>query len=202
LRQTIRETLDEQERSTRLMQKRLTTELQRLDKQEENLLDLAADGGLAADKIKVRLGAIQRQRDKLRRQVTDGGEQLAIGAELLENALLLLANPQELYGRMSPEQRRLLNQAIFEKLYVSEDERVAITGAQFNVPFGDLIDTRDELRLIRHRRQACRASSSSETLAEAVGEVQSPLTSLFVGHGSKRPVMVGARGLEPPTSAV
>jgi len=62
LRQTIRETLDEQERSTKLMQKRLTTELQRLDKQEENLLDLASDGGLASDKIKQRLGAIQRQR--------------------------------------------------------------------------------------------------------------------------------------------
>jgi site-specific DNA recombinase len=133
--------------------------------------------------------------------VNDGGEELAAGAELLENALLLLANPQELYRRMSPEQRRLLNQAIFERLYVSEDERVAITGAQLNTPFGDLIDARDELGLIRHRRQANRTASSA-ALAKAVGEAQSPLTSLFVGHGSKRPVMVEVTGLEPATSTM
>jgi hypothetical protein len=76
-------------------------------------------------------------------------------------ALLLLSTPQVVYRRMSPEQRRLLNAAIFEKLYVGEDEQVTVTGAQFNTPFGDLIEARDELALIRHRRQASRTASSA-----------------------------------------
>jgi hypothetical protein len=40
---------------------------------------------------------------------------------MIENALVLLKDPQRLYERMAPEHRRLLNEALFEKLYLFED---------------------------------------------------------------------------------
>jgi hypothetical protein len=44
---------------------------------------------------------------------------------------------------MAPEQRRLMNHAVYEKLYVFED---TVTDATFNPPFNDLLALRDSWR--------------------------------------------------------
>jgi len=54
---------------------------------------------------------------------------------LIEACLTLLTNPQELYRRCDDEKRRLLNQAIFLKLYVDHDK---ITGHELHEPFARL----------------------------------------------------------------
>lgn len=64
--QRIREALAEKETANHLLHQQLPTTLQECDSKEENLLDLAADGTLAKDKIRTRLTAIERQRDRVR----------------------------------------------------------------------------------------------------------------------------------------
>ena len=55
---------------------------------------------------------------------------------------MLLDNPQKLYVTLSPEQRRYMNDAICEKLYVHDNE---VDGAVLKSPFDDLVQGRDEI---------------------------------------------------------
>ena len=48
-----------------MLARQLKAELDRLDKQEENLIDLAAEGGMAVAKVRKRLAEIQRKRDQV-----------------------------------------------------------------------------------------------------------------------------------------
>ena len=196
VRAELHETLENEERSSKLRHQQLTTELLRLDRQEENLLDLAADGGLPTVKVKQRLGAILRQRDKLSQQLNQSDEHLAIGAELIENALRLLDNPQKLYAQMAPEQRQLMNQAIFEKLYIFDDR---ISDAVFKAPFDELLLARDAIVLATGLgkeappAQAEGASSGCHT---------KPLATALFGDGSNKRAMVEVMGFEPTASTL
>jgi hypothetical protein len=96
------ETMNEEKKAGRLLNEQLRAEINRLDTQEENLLDLAADGGLATDKVKQRLAVIQRKRDQATERLGNSDERLEIGIRLIENALKLLADPQRLYLKFTP----------------------------------------------------------------------------------------------------
>ena len=85
---------------------------------------------------------------KVRQRSEQTGEQLELGAELLESAVLLCEHPRELYEQMGPDQRRLLNQAIFERLYVSDENDLKVA-ALFNLPFGELLEAREEIGRLR-----------------------------------------------------
>jgi len=127
------QTLADQESATRLLKQQLTTQLHGLDAKEENLIDLAADSTLPQAKIKQKLREIERKHLTERLQVTS--EDLSDNARLIEACLTLLTNPQDLYRRCDDEQRRLLNQAIFLKLYVDHER---ITGHELHEPFARL----------------------------------------------------------------
>ena len=180
LRQVMHETLDEEERTCKLVHQQLTAQLARLDTQEENLLDLVADGEESSVKVKERLGVIKRRRSALTAQLDETGERLAFGAQLLEDALALLEDAQGMYERMGPEQRRLMNQALFEKLYIDE----SVADALFNPPFDELLEVRDAMVAVPTPATVHRSGS---------------LADIVLGQGSNKGVMVGAEGLEPPT---
>lgn len=59
IRQNLKTVLDQTNTSLRLLREPLTAELAKIDRQEENLLDLAADAALAADKVRTRLTHLQ-----------------------------------------------------------------------------------------------------------------------------------------------
>ena len=65
LRAAMREALDERQKAEQLLARQLKAELGRLDKQEENLIDLAAEGGMAVAKVRQRLAELKRKRDRL-----------------------------------------------------------------------------------------------------------------------------------------
>jgi site-specific DNA recombinase len=180
IRKLMHETLEEVERSHKLRHEQLTAELLRLDRQEENLLDLVADGEESSVKVKERLGVIKRRRSALTAQLDETGERLAFGAQLLEDALALLEDAQGMYERMGPEQRRLMNQALFEKLYIDE----SVADALFNPPFDELLEVRDAMVAVPTPATVHRSGS---------------LADIVLGQGSNKGVMVGAEGLEPPT---
>ena len=141
MRTQMQQALEEEEHAEKLLHQQLTSELGRLDRQEENLLDLISDGTETSIKVRERLNVIQRKRNVIREQLSNTRERLEVGAALLEDALRLLTDPQDLYQQMAPEQRRLMNLAIFDKLYVFDD---TVDEAVFNPPFDDLLAIRDQ----------------------------------------------------------
>lgn len=191
LREAIRGAIEEQEKAAKLLHQRLGGELDKLDRQEINLVELAADGSLPTDKVKERLRDIQRRRQLVKAQLEEPGERLNEGAVLLENALLLLEAPGELFERMAPEQRRLLNQALFEKIYIREEHLLAVSKAVFQVPFDDLMAARDIAR---------GTQLAGHTGIREDGQVGT-LASIFV-NGSKRSELVEVMGFEPTASTM
>jgi site-specific DNA recombinase len=187
LRQVMHETLDEEERTCKLVHQQLTAQLARLDTQEENLLDLVASGGESSSKIKQRLNVIQRERSQVAQQLEQTGERLAIGAALIEDALKLLHDPQGLYEQMAPGQRRLMNQAIYAKLYVYEDTGI---DAVLNPPFDELLEAKQALT---------RAKSGG---LRAMDNQPGTLAGVLLAGGSNKRVMVEVTGLEPATSTM
>jgi hypothetical protein len=188
IRSKLNDLLAEETKGSTLLAKHLKSELARLDKQEENLIDLAAEGGMAVAKVKMRLADIQHERARIDERMNDGVERLAVAAHLVDQALRLLDNPQQLYLSLSPEQRRYMNDAIFEKLYVHDGE---ISDACLRPPFDDLIRARDEIQ--NYDVSASEGKKKGRPDVSQLG----PLAALYFAGGSSKGPMVEAKGLEP-----
>ena len=187
VRLAVEEVRADEERSADILHKQLKAEQERLDTQEENLLELVADGALATVKARGRLADIQRRRDRVRLQLESTERNLAAGVALLEDALKLLENPEALYRRMAPKQRQLLNLAIFDKIYIIEDR---VSDATYQPPFDDL--------------EALRKAWESEDGPEGPtrDSHRAPmglLNQTQLADGLSKTLLVGAIGLEPMT---
>lgn len=121
LRADLAAMFDEQQTTTKLLSAQLTKQLRALDTKETNLIDLAADGTLPQEKIRARLHEITRQRESLTARLSDTDQDLNVTADVIELCLQLLEDPQALYRRCDDQQRRWLNQALFEALYIHEE---------------------------------------------------------------------------------
>ncbi len=208
LRNKIAEALDDRQRSAKLRQEELSIKLARLDRQEERLLDLAADETMPVAKVRTKLTKIRDQRTALGKELADVDSGLAAGADLIETALRIAEQPYELYRRMGPEARRHLNQAVFVKLYVDEDR---ISDRTYEEPFDVLIPAAARFDEISSSRDL-EEESPEEQISCAV--VFSPLEAvagwskpLKVGVGAdnsndvfwSKSIMVEMTGLEPVT---
>jgi site-specific DNA recombinase len=196
VRKLMYDTLEDEERASQLLHEQLTSELVRLNAQEENLIDLAADGNLPSTKVKQRLAGIQIQRNKAQSQLNQTDERLALGAKMIENALVLLDDPQHLYEQMAADQRRLLNQAFFEKLYVFEDR---VTDAILNPPFDELLQIKDIHTAVTAVQKG---SPAVQTAGDPWGDHAGPLATALFGDGSTKRVMVEVMGFEPTASTL
>lgn len=134
-RSSIREALREEEAANLLLQKQLAATLKECDSKEANLLDFAADGTITKEEIRTRLTDIERQRTRVREQLDSVESNLEAGARHLETYLDLLDDPEALYRSASDQERRQLNQAIFVKVLVEDEE---ITGTLLAVPIATL----------------------------------------------------------------
>ncbi len=89
---------------------------------EENLLDLLADPDVPRARIKNRLLKLSGDRARLTDQLSAVSMDLSEGAKFLETSLALLADPWDLYRDASDEVRRRLSQAIFERIYIRDED--------------------------------------------------------------------------------
>ncbi len=69
VRQHVNEVLADNNRAAKLLRQQLQTELERLDRQEENLLDLVSEGKMPTPKVRARLNAITVKQNKLRQEL-------------------------------------------------------------------------------------------------------------------------------------
>ncbi|GAA4536594.1 hypothetical protein GCM10023192_34890 [Amycolatopsis samaneae] len=203
--------LEDEQAASRLLHQQLTAELRDLDAQEENLIDLAAKGddGMPQAKIKERLYAIGHQRERLTARLNGTTENLAEAARLIELCLTLLENPQELYLRCDDEQRRLLNQALFEHLFVEEED---VTDHDLREPFATLHAVQADQRPRAGDKpdpggEAPRTTTANGTRAvsrsgdgpRAVNDVEALLQGIELDHCSSGTRGVELRGIEPLT---
>jgi site-specific DNA recombinase len=133
--------LAENSTSRQLLHDQLTRELASLDRQEEHLLDLAADPAWSTGKVRTRLTRIGSQRQEIQARLTETDERLQEGADILGAQLDLLARPDELYNHLNDQGRRLLNQAVFECLLidVTDDDAPHVEERTYTEPVHDLM---------------------------------------------------------------
>jgi site-specific DNA recombinase len=178
--------------SARLLHEQLTAQLKALDVKESNLIDLAADGSLPQGKIRAKLHDITLQRDRLTARLCETTQDLSEAAALVELCLELLRDPQGLYLRCTEDQRRLLNQALFEVLYVNEEPDGELTVTyRLQEPFA-------ELQALRENRRAqsddqLKTDNSAPFLSEggaATDSVGVLLGGAWIAKGSNRRCVV------------
>ena len=189
LRKAMDDAMKDEEKATRLLNKQLRAEIDQLNIQEENLIELAGDGKLAVDKVRRRIAGVQFKRAQAAARLSEDNERLQVGVDLMEKALRLLVDPQKLYLKLSPDQRRQMNLAIFEKLYVRRDR---VDEAILRPPFDELLEARDVAQAYQGRGR-----ETTVTDDDTAG-----LAHILLGVGSNKRVMVGAERLELPACSL
>jgi hypothetical protein len=133
---TSHQTLTDSATATRLLRQDLAKQLRSLDVKEDNLLDMAALGDVAKDKIQQRLRDVDRQRRKLQVQLDAIVDDLPAAQACLDMWLPLLEDSHRLYMTASDNTRRHLNHAIFNYLFVYNEQ---ITDHEINSPLAELL---------------------------------------------------------------
>jgi len=177
--------LADEKRSSHLLAKQMKAELARLEKREENLIELAAEGGAAIGKVRQHLADIQREKDKIAERMTEVGDRLAFGVQLIGSALALLGNPQKLYMTLSPPQRKYMNDALFEAIYVYDAETVV---AVLKPPFDELIQARDQIE----ENGSAASEREGNEIGRPGGSRLGPLATLYFDGGLSNGLMVVA----------
>jgi hypothetical protein len=205
IRANLQTVLDESTVSRRLLHDQLARELASIDRQEENLLDLAANATMTTDKVRTRLTRLQAQRKQIQHRLADTGNDVRQGAAVLHAQFDLLQHPDRLYRNLNDHGRRLLNQAIFDELLIDQDpddQAIHIAGQTYTEPVRDLMTA---ARTHRHQNNPAEPSNGDRP---AVNGQTDPNTaaSLFQPHPQDRvwnkAAMVELRGFEPLTPSM
>jgi site-specific DNA recombinase len=204
-------TLQDEQATTQLLHRQLTAELHSLDVKEENLIDLAAGGDetMPQDKIKQKLRDIGHDRQRLTRRLDETTENLSQAARLVELCLTLLEDPEELYPRCDDDQRRLLNQALFEHIFIDDED---VTACDLREPFAALHAAQAAQRpqeddkpdpatgtaaaLGTHDTRTAPGSGDSPRV---MNDVEALLAGMDFVQCSSKPSSVELRGIEPLT---
>ncbi|GLY31499.1 recombinase [Kineosporia sp. NBRC 101731] len=200
VRADLKDVLREEATSRHLLHEQLTTELARIDRQEENLIDLAANATDTSNnaRIRTRITELHSRRQELKARLEDTGERLQQGADVLNTQLDLLERPDELYRRLPRSGKRQLNQAVFEQLLVDldpEDPDVTIAGQNYTDPVHDLMTA-------AHPEQASKSSKRDRGTV-----IDGPSVAFSAGRMehdtcSNKAPLVELRGFEPLTPSM
>ena len=200
--EAVEQTIHAEQTSVRELHDGYRKQLAKLAVREEKLLDLAEDDALPREKIRTRLRQIQIERAAAQQGLTETGDKLRVGAEVLSGHLRLLEDPHGTYATAPDATRRDLNIASFSKLWIDEDgiardQKTPIVHElhEAAVAYGDT-----------------RASGALVTVQDLVGETENvpdetvrdvdrdPETFLLEDlfrAGSNKNVLVPGAGLEP-----
>ncbi|HEY8885975.1 MAG TPA: recombinase family protein [Candidatus Microsaccharimonas sp.] len=133
------DTVDDAANAKKLLQMQLRKNLKNLDLKTTNLIDLAADGAMATAEVRTKLREIEHQRTRIREQLDVVSDSVAAGAQYLNDWLDLLEDPYTLYKSSGDETRRRLNQAIFKRLWVTDEDSAVTVESELNEPIAELV---------------------------------------------------------------
>lgn len=189
--------LADQAGTQRLLRNQLKNQLNRLSVKADNLVDLVADGGLAASKAGDRIRAIERERAEITTRLSQVTDDLSVGAEYIRGWLKLLNDPYEMYRTANDEMRRRLNQAIFTHIWVVDADRAE---SELTEPARLLIDAqRQWAALASDRKKRPSLEGADADSSETVEDLLGPMDLAF---GSSKRSVVPLEGFEPPTRSL
>ena len=174
----------------------LNAKIQKLDRQEDQYLDLIGDPDWPQEKLSKRLRDLRDERARITRQLDDSKlTGLEAGSSVLLQLIDLLTDPQELYRLANEKTRRTFNELFFKAFYLdtNDDNGPYVAADEPSAVLAPLVELT--------RPQPSRQNPNSDTVpkndAAAVTRDLPAPTSRDVGL-SKASV-VELRGLEPLT---
>jgi hypothetical protein len=142
----------------------LARQLTKLDLQEDRYLDLVGDPDWPKEKLAAKMRGIRDERARVQERLTTAENPVDSGYEVLETVLRLLGNPLELYRTAKQRTRKVLNKAIFGKLYIQTDEQGPfVADDELNEPFETVLMGRRESRFSDLLAEAERARLVADT---------------------------------------
>lgn len=193
--------------TTREMHAALTRRLKELDDQEDRLIRLMRFGSMPEAKIRTELLDVQIERERAEAGLTQTSAELAAGAQVLNDALHLASDPQQLYQGADDATRRLLNETFYERFYlddleVVEDDKTPIMHELHDAHCAyrqHHAAVPDGLALVEERagHPAKRAALNGEPPQK--DQSGPSLASVFSVAGSTKAAHVGMTGFEPAT---
>ncbi len=141
-------------RAQRLLKQQLEQQRDELDTREENLIELAAGGTLAVEKVRAKIYQVQAERDRILEQLTHVDIDLTAGDRAINEQLELLVNAADLYMSADNEYRRRLNQLLYRAIYIeSRPESDDIVEVALNdPPYDALFAGQDAFEALQARR--------------------------------------------------
>ncbi len=182
----------------------LTKRLVELDAEEDRYLDCLGDPAWPQAKLKARLQRVREDIAGIRRQLEAASSDLTTGHEVLLATLELLERPRELYRRAKPRVRKVLNRAIFGRLYLDyTDGQVRVPREELRQPFEAIVTAhklhlgiRTSAPLKTDKRNGAPTNGSADTCRI------STLTPVSAGQGANNGPVVELRGFEPLTPSM
>jgi hypothetical protein len=208
---TVRLSVDFRERAKRLIDEaaatkqatrtqyrdHLTKRLTELAVKEDHYLDLVGDPDWPKDKLSARMRSIRDEHAQIEQKLAQTKGELEIGRQTLLSAMDLLDNPQALYAEARIPAKRVLNRAIFTKLYLDDlGEGPRVMGDELAEPFVTLVWARranEGSITLPELRQATRQALS------AAEESTQPMIPPTNTRGSL--LTETASGVDPPSLA-
>jgi site-specific DNA recombinase len=160
--------------------------LQELQRQQQKLLHAFYNGNVAEEVLAAEQRRIDAERAEARRWATAATHDAAEIKEALDEALKLLTDPHIRYREADPETRRLLNHALFEKLYIRDHD---VSEAKPSPWVTDLHRVARTPKGQPHKAQGCQQGHR---------KAHGPISGAVGFHKDQ---MVRAKGLEPPRAS-
>jgi site-specific DNA recombinase len=190
---------DDSQDATAKLRASLRKQLTELDQQEDRYLDLIGDAEWPQDKIKARMQTVRASRQRITHQLEGTIDDLEPGRAVLLAALELLDRPRDLYDTATDEARKMLNKAIFTRLYLdSTDRRPTATAATLSEPFASLLHATRATTGTK-TPQALTATSADTPKEATTKHLGGLLVSALAGQSASKEAMVELRGIEPLT---
>lgn len=179
----------------------LRQQLTELDRQEDRYLDLLGDPDWPEHKLKARMRDIRASKQRITRELDEATDTLDTGRAVLTAALDLLDRPRDLYDTATEHARKLLNKAIFTRLYLDTGPaHPTVTTDDLHEPFGSLIHAIRTTRTGPQPSSPCKATQGRQD--DTQSRLGSLLASALTGQSASKAAMVETRGIEPLTPAL
>lgn len=187
-------TADSGEATARLRES-LRGQLAELDTQEDRWLDLIGDPEWPQQKIKARLQAVRESKQRITHQLENTTDDLEPGRAVLTTALDLLDRPRDLYDAATDDDRKALNKAIFNRLYLdSTDRRPHTTTDSLREPFGSLVLA---TRTVTADSSSGPLSGPQDAADQPTKHLGGLLALCLKGQSASKAAMVEVAGIEP-----
>ncbi len=191
LQTALTEELEQFTSESKVEKRELERQQRTLEDKRKKLLEAHYASAIPLDLFKSEQASIARTMATIGERLESFDATATELADYLDAALSLAQDCYEAYRRGTPGQRRMINQAMFERLYIHDS---ADADGVLAEPFNALLDA-ETLAIASTHDSAKPALENRKTRLSRDGENRVHR----LGQGSKEPVMVELRGLEPLT---